>query len=112
MNRSDKTHTTIYLSGIEFRLKASESEEYLQKLAVFVNRRIEETQRQFPSISMSDSALLAMFSLANDYHVLKDSYDKLESRIGILRENRTRFEREREAPVKRPFERETVKTTD
>lgn len=114
MNRSSKTHTTIYLSGIEFRISATESEEYIQKLAVFVNRRIDDMQKQFPSVSISDSALLALFNLANDYHELKDSYDKLESRIGLLRENRTRMEydREREAPMKRPFEREKVKVTD
>ena len=114
MTKAGKTHTTVYLSGIEFRISATESEEYLQKLAVFVNKRIEEMQRQFPSISISDGALLAMFNLANDYHILKDSYDKLESRIGILRENRTRLEHERarsEVPVKRPFDREKV-TTD
>lgn len=100
-----KTHTTVYLSGIEFRISATESEEYLQKLAVFVNKRIDETQRQFPSISLSDSTLLAMFNLANDYHILKDSYDELEGRINTLRESRTRLEHERAraaVPVKRP----------
>ena len=106
--QKNKTHTTIYLSGMEFRITVPESEEYMQKLAVFVNKRIDDTHRRYPSLSSGECALFAMFDLANDYHNLTDAYNRLESNISTIRESRTRLEHERTrtaAPVKRPFEK-------
>ena len=101
----NKTRTTVYLSGQEFRLSSERREEYLQKLSVFVNKRISEVQEVNSTLSTYECALLAMYRLADEYHENKEAYDKLESRIDNLRTGRTRERTPAvEAPVKRPFE--------
>jgi cell division protein ZapA len=97
-----KTRTTVYLAGQEFRLSSERSEEHLQKLAVFINKRINDVQAANSTLSTFECALLAMYKLADEYHESKEAYDKLESRIDNLRTGKVR--EKAEAPVKRPFE--------
>ena len=43
----EKNKTTVYLGGTEFKLKISESEEYIQGLAAYVNSQIASVQNQY-----------------------------------------------------------------
>ncbi len=99
----DKTKLTLEIGGQTFRLSGSDSEEYMRRLATMVNRRIEDVQAQYPQLSASKCALLAMLNLEDEMQKLRAEYDSLDQKISQLRDVRT------PAPVKRPFERTDVK---
>ena len=103
----DKTHTAVRIAGQEFKLSSSDSEEYVQRLAVYLNRGIDEVQHSYPSLSTANCVILAALNLCDEYLKLKDKYAELAattaSDAGISAPEMT-------APVKRPFERnKTVK---
>ena len=101
------TRTSVYLSGVEFRLKSDKTDDHMQKMAIFVNRRLLAMEEKCPEYSTSDCALLAMLQLADEYHDLMDSYKRLEGNNLDLRTNRAREPVVKREPVKRPFEMET-----
>ncbi len=105
----EKTHTKVRIAGQDFRLTGDNSEEYIQRLAEFVNNRISEMQQTYPKLSTMDCALLASLNIADELHQLKAEYDAMDTRISALRD--LPHKSVPAAPVKRPFEtREPVTT--
>lgn len=103
----EKTHITVNIGGQDFRLTADESEGYIRQLASYVNDKIDEVQRIYPTLSTGNCVLLAALNLADEMHKLKEDYDALDSRISELREMPRQ-----NMPVKRPFETgKTLQTT-
>jgi len=103
----EKTHITVNIGGQNFRLTADESESYIRQLAGYVNDKIDEVQRAYPTLSTGNCVLLAALNLADEMHKLKEDYDALDSRISELRDMPRQS-----MPVKRPFETgKTLQTT-
>ncbi|MCE5236355.1 MAG: cell division protein ZapA [Clostridiaceae bacterium] len=96
----DKTRTVVRVAGQELKLSASESEEYMQMLAKYADRKFEEVQSAYPNLSTVNCLVLASLNMADELHRLRAEYDALDSRIAQLRE----LPRQSVAPVKRPFE--------
>ena len=98
----DKTRTTVRVAGQEFKLSGDASEEYIQTLASYLNKRIDEIQRANPSVSTGNCVILAALQVTDELHQLQSDYNALDSRIKELCEMpRTNAP---QAPVKRPFE--------
>jgi len=95
----DKTHVTINIAGQELRLSCDESESYIKGLAKYVNDKMDEVQRAYPTLSTANCMLLASINMADEYHKLREDYEALDSRISELRDMPRQS-----APVKRPFE--------
>lgn len=95
----DKTHTTVHIAGQDFRLAGDESEAYIRRIAGYVNEKIDEVQRNYPTLSTGNCVILAALNLSDELHKLREDYDALDSRISELREMPRQS-----APVKRPFE--------
>ena len=98
----EKRKTSVFLAGQEFKLTGTESEEYLSMLSDYVNSKINEVQRVYPSLSTANCVLLATLNMADELHKLRADYDALDQRITQLRD----MPRETApmSPVKRPFE--------
>ena len=100
----EKNKTTVYLGGTEFKLKISESEEYIQGLAAYVNSQIASVQNQFPGLGENRGLLLSMLNMADEYFRLKEKYDALDTRISALRDMPRSSGPIAMSPSKRPFE--------
>lgn len=99
----NKKRTLVSLGGQEFMISAAEGEEYLRKIAQYVDNRIVEVQRAYPSVSVQDSILLCALNLSDELHKLKADYAALDKRIDQLR-NLPQSDSFPKGPVKRPFE--------
>ena len=47
----DKNRVTVYIAGQEFRLACDDSDEYIRRVAGYVNEKVEEVQGQYPNLS-------------------------------------------------------------
>ena len=77
---SSKNYTEVLIGGKVFTLSGFESEEYLQKVAAYINNKINEFDsmedyRRFPT---DMKATLLQLNIADDYFKAKDQVEKLE----------------------------------
>lgn len=96
----DKIHITVNIAGNELRLAGDESEDYIRRIAGYVNEKVDEVQRIYPNLSTANCLTLAALNLADELYKLREDYNALDSRISELRE----MPRQSVSPVKRPFE--------
>lgn len=101
----DKNRITVYIAGQELRLAADDSEEYIRRIAGYVNDKVDEVQGQYPNLSTANCLILAALNLSDELHKLQEDYDALDSRISELRDMPRQS-----SPVKRPFETMTSAT--
>jgi len=101
----DKNRVTVYIAGQEFRLACDDSDEYIRRVAGYVNEKVEEVQGQYPNLSTANCLILTALNLSDELHKLREDYDALDSRISELRDMPRQS-----TPVKRPFESKTAVT--
>jgi len=99
----DKTRTAVRIAGQEFKLSSNDSEEYVQKIAIYLNREVDEVQRAYPSLSTANCVILAALNLCDEYHKLKNENDKLKA--ALMQSQASDPSAQEMAPVKRPFDR-------
>ncbi len=78
---SSRTDTEVIIGGKVFTLSGYESEEYLQKVASYINNKINEYGKvdSFRKQSLDTQNVLLQLNIADDYF-------KAKSRIGVLEE--------------------------
>jgi len=71
----------IRILGQEYRLKSEEDHEQVQRIADYVNGKLQEVMETTEGLSERKMAILVALDIANDYfHVLKER-DELASKI-------------------------------
>ena len=87
------------IAGRDYPLSGVESAEYLHRVAIYVDRKIQEVIKACPQLSTSDAAVLAAVNVADELLKLRDDYAELDKRISQLREVKPIM-----AQQKKPFE--------
>lgn len=100
----EKIKTVVTLAGQEFKINSEDSEAYIQSLAKYVNKSIQELQHEYPGLSVGNCVLLASLNMADELFKLRADYEALDSRISQLRDMPRANAASASAPVKRPFE--------
>lgn len=82
---SEKTNAEVIIGGKVYTLSGYEGEEYLQKVAAYINNKINEFDsiegyRRFPS---DMKATLMQLNIADDYFKAKNQVEKLEHEIEL-----------------------------
>lgn len=84
---------TVVINGIEYNLRGEENEEYLHKIARYVDKKLKSTLEANPSLSMSAASVLTALNAADDmfkgdlaYKELEVEMDKFKSREKSLNE--------------------------
>ena len=77
---SEKSSAEVIIGGKVYTLSGYEGEEYLQKVAAYINNKINEFDsmedyRRFPT---DMKATLLQLNIADDYYKAKDQVEKLE----------------------------------
>lgn len=63
---SEKVRTVVHIGGQEYRLSGYESEEYMHRVAIYVDRKMNEIAKQFPELSTAMIAVLAALNIADE----------------------------------------------
>ena len=82
---SSKNNTEVIIGGKVFTLSGYESEEYLQKVATYINNKLAEFNKEdaFRRQSVEVRANLIYLNIADDYFKTKKLADTLESEIDV-----------------------------
>ena len=80
---ASKTSTEVIIGGKVYTLSGYEGEEYLQKIATYINNKMNEFQnidafRRFPN---DMKATLLQINIADDYFKAKSYIEKLEKEV-------------------------------
>lgn len=80
---STKTDTEVIIAGKVFTLSGYESEEYLQKVASYINNKIAEYSKvdSFKRQSLDTQNVLMQLNIADDYFKAKNQIARLEEEI-------------------------------
>lgn len=80
---SVKTETEVMIGGKVFTLRGSESEEYLQRVAIYLNNKLAEYNKleSFRKQSVEYKNVLVQLNIADDYFQAKKKIDKLEEEL-------------------------------
>lgn len=80
---SSKNNTEVIIGGKVFTLSGYESEEYLQKVATYINNKLAEFNKEdsFRRNSVEVRSNLMYLNIADDYFKAKKLADTLESEI-------------------------------
>ena len=91
-----KTDTEVVIGGKVFTLSGAESEEYLQKVAAYLNNKMQEFDHveDYRRFSPDMRAVLLQLNIADDYFKTKGLSDSLER--DIEDKDRDAYERKQE----------------
>ena len=80
---SSKTYTEVIIGGKVFTLSGYESEEYLQKVASYINNKITEYNKNesFKRLTLDMQNVLLQLNIADDYFKAKKQINILEEEI-------------------------------
>ena len=80
---STKTDTEVIIAGKVFTLSGYESEEYLQKVASYINNKVAEYNKvdSFKRQSTDTQNVLMQLNIADDYFKAKNQISRLEEEI-------------------------------
>ena len=75
-----KNDTEVIINNKRYTLSGFESEEYLQKIASFINSKINDLKQQdaYKTMDSEMKAVLLEINLADEYFKLKRQYDESE----------------------------------
>lgn len=80
---SVKNESDVLIGGKVYKLSGFESEEYLQKVAGFINNKINEIESSDATRNMTTDmkAIMIELNIADDYFKARETADKLEEDI-------------------------------
>ncbi len=79
-----KTKTVVRIGGREYSIKSMESEEYIHKVAIYVDKKMEEIRQRQPNLSTTMLAMLTAINLADEVIKLQQKVEKLQREISVL----------------------------
>ncbi len=84
---ADKITTIVKIGGREHTMRGIESEEYIHKVAIFVNRKMEEIERMQPGLSTTQIAVLTAINLGDEVIKLKETIEAQKLQMANLKES-------------------------
>ena len=67
---------TVRINGVEYNLKGEEKEEYLHKVASYVDKKIKNIIDSNNKLSTASAAVLSAINVVDDMFKIQDKYDK------------------------------------
>lgn len=82
---SSKNKTQVLLGGKIYTLSGYESEEYLQKVATYINNKLSELKKMegFNHLSSDTKSILIDLNVADDYFKAKKQADNIEEELAL-----------------------------
>ena len=78
----------VNILGQNYTIKGDAPEEYMQKLAAFVDLKLKEVHNSSPSIAPLKAAILVSLNIADELHRLREEHEKatmvIEEKANVL----------------------------
>jgi cell division protein ZapA len=87
----DKTRTVVKICGKEYTMAGFESEEYIHRVAIYVDRKMSELKSQYVSLNTSTLAVLTALNVADGLLKLQDQMEALAQEYQVLSEELKRM---------------------
>lgn len=71
----------VYILGQKYTIRGDASEEYIHRLADYVQEKIKEVYDNSPNISPLKASILASITIADELHKLKDEQENIAKSI-------------------------------
>ena len=65
----------IHILGQKYTIKGDASEEYIKRLAAYVDEKLKEIQASNPSITPLKASILASLNIADELHRIRDEHE-------------------------------------
>ena len=82
---SSKNRTQVLIAGKIYTLSGYESEEYLQKVATYINNKLAELKKMegYNHLSSDTKSILVDLNVADDYFKAKKQADNIEEELAL-----------------------------
>ncbi len=77
----DKKRVEVKINNVEYMLVTNEPEEYVQRVALLVNKKMAQIQQQNKQLSTAMTAVLAAINIADEYLKNEEVLDNLRSEL-------------------------------
>jgi cell division protein ZapA len=78
---------TVKINGMEYNLKGEENEEYLHKVAAYVDRKIKNIVNNNKKLSTTAGAVLTAINVVDEMFKCNAAYSELMNELDLLKEN-------------------------
>lgn len=83
---------TVKINGIEYNLKGEEQEEYLHKVASYVDKKVKSVLENNKKLSTSSAAILSAINIVDDMFKIHKKYDELLKEVQQLEKTQSTYE--------------------
>ena len=90
----EKNKVKVLIRGAEYTLVTAEPAEYVQRVAVRVDRKLSEIMKENPQLSNVMGAMLTAINVSDEYIKLEDSMDNLRKQVTEYAKNESRMSAE------------------
>jgi len=73
----EKTRTVVKICGREYVMAGYESEEYIHRVAIYVDRKMSELKEQYVNLNPQTLSVLTAINIADDVLKLQEQFDAL-----------------------------------
>lgn len=91
----EKNKVIVRIGGREYAVRGSVSEEYIHKVAIYVDKKMEEISMKHPPLSTSMLAILTAINLADEVIKLKNEVESIQGELDHAKTMAELAERER-----------------
>lgn len=82
----EKIKTVVRICGSDYTLVGTESEEYMQKICLYVDKKMRAIAAN-PHLNNVQAAVLSAINMSDDYHKLKDLQEETASDLKKYKED-------------------------
>jgi len=97
---SDNNIIEVRIAGTEYRLKGNENNEYMHKIASYVDKKMQDIVKSNSRLNTSMAAILSSINIADDLHKSYLEIEDLKRKIEQLQEENERYKAEHEHLLK------------
>ena len=83
---AQKIKTIVKIAGREYTIRAFETEEYIHRVAIYVDRKMEEIGKAQPGLSTSMTAVLTAINLGDEVLKLQGEVESLQNQLKEMEE--------------------------
>lgn len=91
---AEKNKVDVRIAGKDYTLKGVESEEYIQKIALYIDKKMNEVMRVNSKLSTSMASVLSAINVADDYFKSHDNVVNLNKELKAANEEIERLKKE------------------
>lgn len=86
MDEKKKNKVNIRICGNDYTIVGPESEEYIQKVSLYIDKKMREVMEGNPKLSTAMAAVLTSINIADDYFKANNDLDNLRKQVQVYAE--------------------------